>query len=265
MCAAPKVTRPKGAPKQRWLRRAAWALWVFGVAAPGCGHGQGIAQPSRRVLEEQYVGHVFEVRHSSVIGDLYDDNERELISPYPFDEIFHQVNLQGTPMHPAHPRALVPAGTAVRITAIDHPGAASWTKRMLATPRDAIWLQLQLVPEHPDRKPFARPPLIMPIVVRGTSVPAFDTAVARHLAPEGEISRWLLGRKPDIRVAIAHKEAVVGMSREELETALGPPWRWFVDHLPDGTELQVAWYPKHELWLQDEHVVATRPSRLVLH
>lgn len=246
-------------------RRWAAAVMTLALEMAGCSHAQSFDSAERRVLEEQYVGKVFEVRHTSVIGDLYDDNERELISPYPFDEVFHQVDLRGMPMHPSHPRALVPAGTAVRIAAISYPGPTAWLRRMLATPRDGIWLQLEVVPEHPDRVPFTRPPLILPIVGRSASIPAFDTSVSRYLAPQGEVSRWLLARKPAIKVAIAHKEALEGMSREELETALGPPWRWFVDHLPDGTELRVAWYPKHELWLQNELVVATRPSRLVLH
>jgi hypothetical protein len=230
----------------------------------GCGHGTTLAPDGRRIVAEQYIGHRFEVRHTSVIGDLYDDNERELISPYPFDEVFHQVDLLGAPMHPGHPRALVPAGTAVQIEAISYPGPTSWTRRMLATPRDAIWLQLRLVPEHADREPLARPPLILPIVAGPLSVAAFDRAVGRYLAPVGDVSRWMLGRKPAIAVAIAHKEVLVGMSQEEMETALGPPWRWCADQLPDGTELKVAWYPKNEVWLSHGQVLAQKPSRLML-
>lgn len=216
-------------------------------------------------MRQQYVGKTFEVRHTSVIGDLYDDNEREFLSPYPFDEVFHQVDLMGLPMHPQSPRALVPAGTQVTVIAIDHPDGLSWIKRMLASPRDAIWLELTIVPEHPDRVPFARPPLVLPITGHQGSVAAFDASITRYLAPVGEVSTWLLGRKAAVKVAIAHKEVVLGMSRDELETAMGPPWRWFVDRLPDGTELKVAWYPKNEIWLQNELVVATRPSRLVTH
>ena len=251
----------------RRLRPWAWAATVavaLGLGPSGCGHSPTLGPKERRIAAEQYVGQCFEVRHTSVIGDLYDDNERELISPYPFDEVFHQVDLLGAPMHPMHPRALVPAGTKVQVEAISYPGPLSLATRMLATPKDAIWLQLRLVPEHPDRQPLARPPLILPIVARAQSVAAFDSAVGRYLAPVGDVSRWMLGRKPAMRVAIAHKEVVVGMSREEMETALGPPWRWFSDQLPDGTELKVAWYPKNEVWLSQGQVVAQKPSRLML-
>jgi hypothetical protein len=246
---------PKGA-----RGRLSWLTWAF-ILLASCSHHSLITGPMRRTLAQQYVGQTFELRHTGVVGDLYDDNERELLSPYPFDEVFASVSLAGVPIHPSHPRALLPAGTQVTIVAIGYPDAHTLFSRMLATPRHAIWLQLQIVPLHPDRVQVHRPPLILPLGAHAQSVASVDAAIARYLAPNHEVSSWLQGRNPKIAVAIAHKEIQSGMQVTELEAAYGPPWRWFVDKLPDQSAVRVAWYPKIEVWLQDQTVIATHPSR----
>ena len=231
------------------------------AAASACATASPWTRAVRAAVATANVGHPFELRHTQVVGALYDDNERELLSPYPFTEIFHQVDPLGSPIHPTRPRALIPAGTPVTLVAIDYPGVTRWARRMLATPHEAVWLQLEVLPEHATRPDGARRPLIMPLPRHVRSAAALRAAIGQVLAPVGEVSTWLRGRTPSYQVAIGHKEALVGMDEHELIAASGPPWRWLTDALPGGGTAKVAWYPHQEVWLQQGRVIALRPSR----
>ena len=101
----------------------------------------------------------------------------------------------------------------------------------------------------------------MPLPRHVRSATALQAAIGQVLSPAGEVSNWLRGRSPGCQVAIAHKEAVVGMAEDEMTAALGPPWRWLADALPGGESAKVAWYPHQEVWLRAGRVIALRPSR----
>lgn len=239
-----------------------WAVGCAAACAAGCSHLAPWPQEVRSTVASAHVGRTFELRHTQVVGEMYDDNERDLLSPYPFTEVFHHVDLAGSPIHPTRPRALIPAGTQVKLIAVDYPGPLARLRRMPATPHEAVWLQLEVTAAAAARgDEGARKPLLMPLPRHVRSAPALATALGQVLAPPSEVSRWLRGRTAPVQVAIAHKEAQVGMSEDEMTAALGPPWRWLTDALPGGPQSRVAWYPHQEIWLQHAAIVALRPSR----
>jgi hypothetical protein len=89
-----------------------------------------------------------------------------------------------------------------------------------------------------------------------------ESNIAKLLAPEGDVSRWLKQRRPSVRVAIAHKDLKTGMTRDELVAARGEPHLWIAQQGSYGLEM-VAWYPSHEAWIRNGRIIDVKPGRTI--
>ena len=89
-----------------------------------------------------------------------------------------------------------------------------------------------------------------------------EANIAKVLAPEGDVSRWLKDRRPSVRVAIAHKDLQPGMTRDELVAARGEPHLWIAQQGSYGLEM-VAWYPSQEAWIRNGRIVDLKPGRTI--
>ncbi|OGR09232.1 MAG: hypothetical protein A2341_23690 [Deltaproteobacteria bacterium RIFOXYB12_FULL_58_9] len=224
----------------------------------GCASQTRIAEPVRNTIAARHAGRTVELRQSCYYGDLYDENEKWLLSPHPFAQTYHIVDLDGVPIHPKGQRGIIPAGSRFIIKRVEFPDFTAVSMRMLTTPRYNPWIYLTPVPGSglpTDRKAFI---LLLPMDMEKEE--QVEAAIAGVLGDEGEVTAWLAERSPTVQVAIKHKEIAIGMTEEELLAALGSPQKWFADQR-DGQSARVAWYPSTEAWFVDGKVVAKEDPR----
>ena len=196
-----------------------------------------------------------ELRQTCYYGDLYDENQRFLLSPYPFAETSHIVDTHGQPLHPQKQRGLLPAASRFVVERVEFPHGWAMLKRMLVSPRFNPWVYLRITPEQPNMPLFV---WVLPADL--PDEPSMEAALLAALGPDGSVSGWLGTLRPTFVAAIAHKQIVAGMGVAELTAARGAPHRWFVDTLA-GKQAQVAWYADQEAWLVDDAVAKITKGR----
>ncbi len=222
-----------------------------------CASHTRLPEPIRAGISARYTGRTVELRQSMYYGDLYDENEKWLLSPYPFAETFHIVDTKGEPIHPQGQRGIIPAGTSFLVYRIEFPDVAAMATRMLTTPRYNPWIYLT-APEG-SNLPQGRKHFILLLPMDLDTESAVEQEIAELLGSMGEVQKWLEKRKPTVRVAIEHKDVIPGMTLDEVIAAMGEPQRWFTGG--DGLAVKVAWYPSKELWLEDGAVKEVKPAR----
>jgi hypothetical protein len=225
-----------------------------------CASYTALDDTARKAIQQRHVGKIVELRHSQYFGDLYDDNERWLLSALPFADTYHLIDLHGLPITPKKQRGLLPAGTQLSIVAVHFPTATTVATRMLTTPRYSPWVVVRPVAVPTPLGTQARDL----IIVLPDSLPdeaTTEAALTSELAPQGEVTGWLASVRPTVQVAIAHKDIIAGMNLQELTASQGDASHWFVDRTADGRTARVAWYPHHEVWLIGDAVQEIRASR----
>jgi hypothetical protein len=238
-------------------------LSVFlGAQLPACATQTHLSAAIRSGLSQQHVGSVVQLRASCFYGDLYDENDLWLLSPYTFASTSHIVDLKGLPLHPQKLRGLWPAGSRFVVERLEFPTRWAMARRMLVTPRFNPWVYLRRLPEpgEPVAKEGGEPLYVWVLPEALESSGAVESALAAALAPDGTVTQWLQTLQPTHKIAVQHKEILVGMPRAALLAAMGEPQRFFADQQA-GRRVTVAWYADREAWLLDEVVVEVRPSR----
>lgn len=223
--------------------------------ASGCATAS-IPAAAQDAVNARHRGQTVELRHSMFYGDLYDENELWLLSPYPFAETYDLVDRDGAPIHPQGQRGIFPAGTAFVLERVEFASPL----RMITSPRYNPWVYL--TPAPGTLAPTGRRAFILLLPMDLTSEAAAEKALAELTAPAGEVTRWLAARRPTVRVAIQNKDVLPGMTQEELTAAVGPPLRFFSEPVAAGGRATVAWYPSREIWLEGGVVTETRPARV---
>lgn len=235
-------------------------LALIAALSQACASYTALDDLARKAVQQRHVGKTVELRHSQYFGDLYDDNERWLLSPLPFVDTYHLIDLHGVPITPKKQRGLLPAGTQVSIIAVQFPTATAVASRMVTTPRYSPWVVVRPIATPTPLGTQARDL----IVVLPDNLPdetTTEAALLSELAPAGEITSWLASVRPTVQVAIAHKDIIPGMNLQELTASQGDAPHWFVDRTSDGRSARVAWYPHHEVWLIGDAVQEIRASR----
>ncbi|MEO1171885.1 MAG: hypothetical protein AAFX94_07505 [Myxococcota bacterium] len=230
------------------------ALIAF-VSLFRCASQTRLAPEIRQTIQRRHVGKTVALRSSCYYGDLYDENERWLLSPHPFADTYHIVDTDGSPIHPTGERGIVPAGSTFRITRIEFPDMEAMATRMLTTPRYNPWVYLEPVE---GVRLQGRSSFIMVLPMDLETEDGVERALNQRLGRPDDIQGWLDTRRPTVKVAIRHKDPVPGMSEDELRAAWGTPMLWFVEE-----SARVAWYRSREVWLSDGAVTEIRPARPV--
>jgi hypothetical protein len=235
---------------------------LLSTQVPACATQTHLSAESRSSLSQQHVGRVVELRATCYYGDLYDENDLWLLSPYTFASTSHIVDLKGLPLHPQKVRGLWPAGSRFVIERLEFPTRWAMARRMLVTPRFNPWVYLRRLrgPLEPPAKEGGDPLYIWVLPEALESSGAVESALSAALAPDGTVTQWLQTLQPTHQVAVQHKEILVGMPRAALLAAMGEPQRFFADQQA-GRRVTVAWYAGQEAWLLDDTVVEVRPSR----
>jgi hypothetical protein len=225
-----------------------------------CASSTPLLQSPLAVLNTTYQTQVVELRSSLYYGDLYDENEFYMLSPYPFAHTSHINDLKGKPIFPRHERGIVPAGTRFVVQRIAFADMSEKWKRMWTTPRDYPWVILQAT-ENQTHLPAVLKPFVVVLPLGMTKPAEVHEAMHGYFGKEGEIKAWLQDRKPTVRVAIFHKDIVPGMTYEELVAAKGVPQQWFSDKEGE-LQVRVAWYPEgQEAWFVDNQITQIKSSR----
>jgi hypothetical protein len=231
------------------------------VSTDACAHHNRVQAQALSLAAEPFKGQVMELRHTNVFGEMYDDDEHWLATSYNFEDVYHRVDLFDRPIHPTVHLGQLPAGTQVRIEAVEQPSRLSWLTRMPSSPADHIWVRIRPLASEPLQTPLPERPMYV-ILPNPIGTPAeLSHAVDQVLAPQGEVSGWLAALRPTQQVAIAHKDMVVGMHKRELTASVGEPWRWLEDRDAQGQPIVVAWYPGREAWLLGDAVIDVRAAR----
>jgi len=237
-------------------------LCTLAVLSPllACASLTRLPEPIRASVAAKHAGRAVELRQSCYYGDLYDENEKWLLSAHPFSDTYHIVDFDGVPIHPRGQRGIAPAGTRFTIQQVEFPDQYAVSMRMLTTPRYNPWVYL--APAEDSGLPTDRKTFILLLPMDMETREQAEAAIEEVLAPEGEVTAWLAERTPSIQVAIKHKDVIAGMTEQELVAALGRPHRWFND-TRDDQRARVAWYPAREAWLVGGKVVDVTDARAV--
>jgi hypothetical protein len=238
------------------------SLVLLLASAFACASQTKLPADVRTAIDQRHQGHLAELRRSYYYGELYDENEKWLLSPYPFADTYHIVDLDGAPIHPKVQLGILPAGTKVVVDKVEFPDTWTMTKRMLTTPRYNPWVYVRGAPDDAHIPKNAKPMvIILPFDLDKEE--AVEAAINKELAPDGEVTKWLASMRPTARAAIENKDVVPGMNLQELSASQGDPPRWFNDRAGTGPA-QVAWYPKQEVWLVNNQVTEVKTARVVV-
>lgn len=226
-----------------------------------CASQTRLPPTARAQISARHTGTTVELRESVYFGELYDENELWLMSPYAFADTSHIVDLKGEPIHPTGQKGIVPAGSKFVVDRIEFPDSAALAKRMITTPRYNPWVYLSPAPTEQDAKLHGRRGFVVVLPAELDTEEQVESALNTFFAPEGNVVRWLDTRRPTVKVAIANKNVFEGMTRDEMIASMGVPPMWFIEHSNE----RVAWYGSKEVWLKDDNVLSVKDGRPVEH
>src|SRR6478735_2132162 len=121
-----------------WTMKRLLASLSVALAA-ACASQTKLPEPARAAIADRHVHRLVELKRSYYYGDLYDENEKWLLSPYPFNDTYHIVDLDGAPIHPKMQRGTLPAGTNRPLERAEFPHTFAISKRTLTTTRYNTW------------------------------------------------------------------------------------------------------------------------------
>lgn len=238
----------------------ALSVTLAAITAASCAGQTNLSQGERANVSARYVERSVALRQSHYYGQLYDENELHLLSPYTFADTYHIVDTEGEPIHPPQQDGLIPAGTPFIIKRVVFPDAWAMATRMLTTPRYHPWVYLKPAPQAPQALPRDQPYILL-LPMNLETAAAVEREIEGRLGTPEEVTAWLGERRPTVLAAIRRKDVVEGMTRAELLAAKGPPQAWHSDATAAGETAQVAWYPDVEAWLVDGRVETVRQPR----
>jgi hypothetical protein len=225
-----------------------------------CAAPTALAPAERSALIARYEHAHVALKVSCFYGDLYDDNEKWLLTPYPFSQTSHIVDLQDQSIHPKNERGVLPAGTTFIVERVEFPTPMTNFTRMLTSPRFNPWLYLR--PTTPFADARDKRPFVIVLPTEDSAPGALQTTLDDMLGPPGAVAQWLDGLRPTVAVAIRHKDVVVGMNQAEMVASMGPPLRWFEEPATaHGPAVRVAWYPSLEAWFESDAITRVTPPR----
>ena len=218
------------------------------LALVGCA-AQPWHKSSRRAAQHTYSKRTYALTRSYYAAQMYDDNERYLLSERASSEVSHRVSLRGAPLHPPAAIAIVPAGTPVVLERIEFPTRWATLHRMMTSPVQHIWLRLRPAPGATLPLLDTHTPWTI-VLPDGISHPqALHDAVVEVLGAPEAIAAWLASVSPAVRTGISHKVAVIGMDERALVAALGPPLAWRTVAGVQGALGKLAMYEKDRITL----------------
>lgn len=214
-----------------------------------CATSQTLVPPEQRAaLKRSLEGTDRYLKLSFYATPFFGDTTRRLLTPVPPEQVRLLEQPDGTPIQPGAVEAVFPAGTLVRIKALDFPTAIAQTERVLMTPRTQTWVTVDIAGTPKDAPPYV-------LVLRP------NIKDDREL--DAEVDRWLSREDPKVRLsgftdviqnAIAGKKVVLDMPAEALEMAWGYPDRRVLAYEGDKKKETWVWPGEKQVVLVDGRV-----------
>lgn len=225
------------------------------LSSLGCASVPLMPAGVREVTGATWAGHYGALKQSMYFGAFYDDPSLALLDPRPFKELTHLTLPGNRPLPPlGSERGVIPAGTRVRIERVEMPSMGSLVGRPLLTPRYDGWVHLRVNRfDVQDVALFEDRTFVMVLPLGLTDAEQVERVLAPLLGEEVAVRAWLSRRRPEVREAIATKQAVAGMSYDELVASLGQPDR--IDRtIEAGRRKDLCLFGKREVELVDDVV-----------
>jgi hypothetical protein len=204
------------------------------LSLAGCAGHTRIPDEDRSRLERELPGRTFYLRHAMYLGDFWNDPHKAFLSDGVPGEIPLLADLEGKPIDPGLPRAIVPAGTRVRVVRLELPTSWAVTTRGPLTPRYHPWLLLEVdgLPLRPTPTMVLRPNL-------GSAAEVRDE-LDRYLTPD-DPAPLLAAMAPTVLRAVQEKRLVEGMDANAVAMAWGYPERKKLSPAPGGRREEWVW------------------------
>ena len=123
--------------KRPWRYHGTQCHAIMALAMTACASYTQLPPKAQAVIGLRHVGRSVELRSSCYYGPLYDENEKWLLSPYPFAVTSHLVDWDDQPLHPDGQLGVIPAGTRLIIDKIEFPTGWGLAQRM-SQPRATV-------------------------------------------------------------------------------------------------------------------------------
>lgn len=182
-------------------------------------------------LERQLTGEDRFLKVSLYVTPFFGDATRKLLTAVPADEVRLLDNPDGTPVNPGEVERTLPAGTRVRIKAVEFPSPAVMVQRVLFTPRTLLWVTV-------DIAGLRSAPLVLVLRPGLRTEAEVSTELERYLSRQDPTAR-LEGLSENVREAVRTKNAVADMTAEALEMAWG---------YPDLKRVELVGAARKEVW-----------------
>lgn len=210
------------------------AAVVFLLGWAGCAGHTRVPDEDRSRLGRELPGRTFYLRHAMYVGDFWNDPHKAFLSDGVPGEIPFLADLEGKPIDPGPARAIVPAGTRVRVVRLELPTSWAVTTRGPLTPRYHPWLLLEVagLPLKPTPTMVLRPDL--------DSAARVEEELDRFLTPD-DPAPVLAALAPEVLRAVQEKRLVEGMGAPEVAMAWGYPERKKLAPSPSGRREEWIW------------------------
>lgn len=235
----------------------ATCLWILCFVI-GCA-SQAWNKEMRVQAQHAHAKQTYALTQSYYFSQLYDDNERWLLSERPSGEISHRISLRGQPIHPPEAEGILPAGTPMVLERIEFPTRTAVMHRMLNSPVHHIWLRLRPAPGSLVALPRNNRPFVMVLEANIESPAELTTAIDARLQAAHVVTGWLTQLGPSIRVGVQTKQITRGMDERALVAAAGAPREWRPLGSVAGHDTKIARYANEEAWLVDGVVAEIHP------
>ncbi len=163
------------------------------------------------------------LRLSVYVTPFFGDNAKKLLTPLPPEEVQLITHPNGSNVSPGAIEKVLPAGTRVRIKAVEFPTAFAVTERIPYTPRHLTWVYLNVEGEQTEK------PHVLCLRPTANTQAEFLSDLERYLTHD-EPARLFSEYSESVKAAIREKNAVIDMPSSALEMAWGYPERkrkWF--------------------------------------
>lgn len=218
-----------------------------GLALFGCPAETLLSVQDQESIQKAQTAKSYFLRQSFFVGPFFSYDDRLYVSERGLDERVLIESMDGEPILPASPLAVIPFGTRVKITSIEFPTSSVVTGRRLKSPRHFTWVYLEI-------DGLSQPkPLVLVLTHEMRSPQDFDKALANYLA--GEDPRPAFAKlAPEVLAAIDAKNVLAGMRWDALLRSRGHPDR--VERSTAGQARVEKWFYSPQRWvlLEDDTV-----------
>lgn len=198
-------------------------------------------------IQKQQANRTYFLRQSCFVGPFFSYDDRLLLSERGLDEKVLVESVDGEPILPAEPVAIVPFGTKVKVQSVEFPTSAVVTGRRLKSPRYFTWVYLSIEGRSEQK------PLVLVLTNEMRTTPDFEKALGLFLVSEDPRLAFA-GWPPETLQAVEEKKVLPGMRWDALLRSRSHPDK--VERSQQGSLRVEKWYYSPQRWvlLEDDTV-----------